>query len=157
MDKEYRFCYNGTKEMFINHCRYGSPDKRISNYPKGNFQNENYIISTTDNKVQFGIERAGHCGGYWFIPDILEFDDRIELVGIIQYFGPEDNRDSRTKRRDKIVVIVSTIILFPLICISKFIDFVGKISNKMTKEPKPKTKEDKLFDLMINHLGCTKV
>ena len=44
MDKEYRFCYNGTKEMFINHCRYGSPDKKISDYPEGNFQIKNYII-----------------------------------------------------------------------------------------------------------------
>ena len=52
MDKEYRFCYNGTKEMFINHCRYGSPEKKISDHHKGDFQIGNYIISTIDNKLK---------------------------------------------------------------------------------------------------------
>lgn len=144
MSEEYRFFYNGTKEMLLhqcNQCRY---------------INE-YIISTLGGEIKFGIGRAGHCAGYWFIPTICESDNGIELVGTIQYIGPEDNRDSRAKRKDKIVKVVATIILFPLICISKFVDFVKKITNKTPEEPKPKTKEEKLFDLMINHFGCTEV
>ena len=157
MDKEYRFCYNGTKEMFINHCRYGSPDKRISINPKGDFLIENYIISTIDNKIGFGIERAGHSGGYWFIPDIWEFDDRIELVGTIQYIGPEDTRDSKAKVRDKVIEVLFTIIFFPLFCLIKLFSFIEWIIGKIRKKPKPMTREGKLYKLMINHFGCSSV
>ena len=164
MDKEYRFCYNGTKEMFINHCRYGSPDKKISDYPKGNFQIKNYIISTIDNKLKFGIERSGHSGGNWYIPEIVEYDDRIELVGNIQYIGPKDNQDVRYKLEDKAIDCLLYILVAPFVlifsCIVKLVDcfkwLIGKISKK-TKQIKPKTTEDKLYDLMINHLGCTKI
>ena len=157
MDKEYRFCYKGTKEMFINHCRYGSPDKKISIYPKGNFQIENYIISTIDNKLKFGIERAGPSGGYWFIPDIWEFDDRIELVGMIQYIGPEDTRDSKTKAKYKAIEVLLAIIFSPVFCLCKVIYFVEWIIGKIRKKPKPMTREGKLYNLMINNLGCSSV
>ena len=157
MDKEYRFRYNGTKEMFINHCRYGSPDKKIGNNPKGDFQIENYIISTIDNEIGFGIDRAGHSGGYWFIPDVCEFDDKIELVGTIQYIGPKDTRDSKAKARDKVIEVLLTIIFLPLFCLFKLFNFIEWIIGKIKKKPKPMTREGKLIDLMVNHLGCTKV
>ena len=143
MDKEYRFCYNGTKEIF---------NQLLQKTTSGD-----YIISTIDGKISFGIERAGHSGGYWFVPDIVEYDDRIEMVGKIQYFGPEDHRNGKTKRKDKIREIVATIFLFPLICIFAIACFIAKVLNKMRKKPKPMTRYEKLLDLMKNHLGCTEV
>ena len=143
MDKEYRFCYNGTKEIF--------------NQLLQKTNSEDYIISTIDGKISFGIERAGHSGGYWFVPDIVEYDDRIELVGKIQYFGPEDHRNGKTKRKDKIWEIVATIFLFPLICIFAIVYFIEKALNKNEKKTKPMTRYEKLLDLMKNHLGCTEV
>ena len=143
MDKEYRFCYNGTKEIF--------------NQLLQKTNSEDYIISTIDGKISFGIERAGHSGGYWFVPDIVEYDDRIELVGKIQYFGPEDHRNGKTKRKVKIWEIVDTIFLFPLICIFAIVYFIEKALNKNEKKTKPMTRYEKLLDLMKNHLGCTEV
>ena len=143
MDKEYRFCYNGTKEIF--------------NQLLQKTNSKDYIISTIDGKISFGIERAGHSGGYWFVPDIVEYDDRIELVGKIQYFGPENHRNGKTKRKDKILEIVATIFLFPLICIFAIVHFIAKALNKMRKKTKPMTRYEKLLDLMKNHLGCAEV
>ena len=146
MDKEYRFCYNGTKEIF---------NQLLQKTTSGD-----YIISTLDGKISFGIERAGHSGGYWFVPDIVEYDDRIEMVGKIQYFGPEDHRNGKTKRKVKIWEIVATIFIFPLICIFAIAYFIEKVLNKMRKKPKkpkPMTRYEKLLDLMKNHLGCTEV
>lgn len=143
MDKEYRFCYHGTKEMFHQH---------LQNTPI-----RNYLISTLDGKISFGIERGGHGSGYWFVPDIVEYDDKIEIVGKIQYFGPEDTRDDKTKRRDKFFAIVATVFLFPLILVSTVVYYIVALLNKMRKNPKPMTREEKLLDFMKNHLGCTEV
>ena len=143
MDKEYRFCYNGTKEIF---------NQLLQKTTSGD-----YIISTLDGKISFGIERAGHSGGYWFVPDIVEYDDRIELVGKIQYFGPENHRNGKTKRKYKIWEIVADIFLFPLICIFAIVYFIEKALNKTRKKTKPMTRYEKLLDLMKNHLGCTEV
>ena len=107
MDKEYRFCYNGTKEMFINHCRYGSPDKRISINPKGDFQIENYIISTIDNKLKFGIERTGHSGGNWYIPEIVEYDNRIELVTCTITDGSTGSNTTFKAKRERHLSLIS--------------------------------------------------
>ena len=151
MSKEYRFCYHGTKEMLFhqcNQCRY---------------VNE-YIISTLGGKIEFGIERAGHSGGYWYTPDIIEYEDKIELVGTIQYIGPKSDQGYRSKLKDKIITVLLFIIFFPVALLTyliiKLIDFVKWLSAKISKKEKkmnPKTKEEKLYDLMINHLGCSNV
>ena len=154
MSKEYRFCYHGTKEMLFhqcNQCRY---------------INE-YIISTLGGKIEFGIERAGHSGGYWYTPNIIEYEDKIELVGTIQYIGPQSDQNSHSKLsklKDKIITVLLFIIFGPVALLTyliiKLIDFVKWLSAKISKKEKkmnPKTKEEKLNDLMINHLGCSKV
>jgi len=151
MSKEYRFCYHGTKEMLFhqcNQCRY---------------VNE-YIISTLGGKIEFGIERAGHSGGYWYTPNIIEYEDKIELVGTIQYIGPKSDQGYRSKLKDKIITVLLFIIIFPVVLLTyliiKLIDFVKWLSAKISKKEKkmnPKTKEEKLYDLMINHLGCSNV
>ncbi|MBP3401959.1 MAG: hypothetical protein J6K85_02760 [Clostridia bacterium] len=164
MDKEYRFCYNGTKEMFINHCRYGSPEKKISDHHKGNFQIGNYIISTIDNKLKFGIERTGHSGGNWYIPEIVEYDNRIELVGNIQYIGSKIDKVQGYKAKNKVIDVLLHILVVPFVliiwCIVKLVDFIKWLKGKISKKEqpvKPKTTEEKLYDLMINYLGCTEI
>ena len=104
MSKEYRFCYHGTKEMLFhqcNQCRY---------------VNE-YIISTLGGKIEFGIERAGHSGGYWYTPNIIEYEDKIELVGKIQYIGPQSDIGYRSKLKDKIITVLLFIIFFPVVSV----------------------------------------
>ena len=146
MSKEYRFCYHGTKEMLFhqcNQCRY---------------VNE-YIISTLGGKIEFGIERAGHSGGYWYTPNIIEYEDKIELVGTIQYIGPE-NSTTRTKTQkilDKIGLFLLSILLFPVLAIFFVISKIQWIIRKIRKQPNPKTTEDKLFDLMETRLNCQRV
>ena len=152
MSKEYRFCYHGTKEMLFHQCNQG----RYVNYV-----NE-YIISTLGGKIEFGIERAGHSDGYWYTPNIIEYEDKIELVGTIQYIGPKSDQGYRSKLKDKIITVLMDIIFFPVVLLThliiKLIDFVKWLSAKISKKEKkmkPKTKEEKLFDLMINQFGCS--
>ena len=151
MSEEYRFFYYGTKEMFFHQCN------------QCQYINE-YIIGTLDGEIKFGIERAGHSGGYWYTPTIIEYEDKIELVGTIQYIGPQSNQDNRSKLKDKIITALLFIISLPFVLlfygIVKLIDFIKWLSAKISKKEKKitlKTKEEKLSDLMINHLGCSKV
>ncbi len=120
---------------------------------------DDYIIEVLDDEIRFGIERAGHSGGNWFISKFSEKNNEIEFRGTIQYIGPE-NSSTRTKTQkifDKIELILLCILLFPVFVIFFIISKIEWLIRKMKKQPTSKTTEDKLLDLMEKRLNCQKV
>ncbi|MBR5136581.1 MAG: hypothetical protein IKV30_00970 [Clostridia bacterium] len=160
--KKYVFEFKGTKEEFI---------KKLDTYPKHNYYDGNkryifddYIVNIIGSTIQFGIERCGHSGGNWFIPYITEFEDRIEICGTIEYMLPVDNRSKFKKTTDKIQEIFLYIVLGPLVllvfALVKLISFIKWMIRKICHKPdapKPKTTEEKLFNLMENYFGCVRM
>ena len=149
MSQEYIFEYQGTKQMFFD---------SLKKYPNNNdtfFYFDNYIVKLLENEIHFGVERAGHSGGYWFIPQITEYENKIEFRGEIQYIGPVDNRTKFEKIKEGILIGFFAIILSPFILVVVLISmFYDRIVNR--KDKKFKTTDEKLFDLLENHLGCTR-
>ncbi len=150
MSKIYSFEFSGTKEMFLN---------LLSKFPNNNnsfYYFDDYIIAITENEMRFGIARGGHSGGYWFIPTIAEYDNKITFCGRIQYI------DSYTGERGVSIIInnIGNFLLFvlilPVIFIVKAYICLSRIVRKIIKRPKPKTEstEDRLFALMENYLNC---
>ncbi len=150
--KEYAFKFSGSKEAFLNHlCQLGNNNARRF------FYFDNYIVDIKDDGIHFGVERAGHSGGYWFISNFEEENSQIEFRGTIQYIGPENDRTRVQKFFDNLFVVLFCILAFPIILLLWVIGGVSEIINKMRKKPKPLTTEEKLFDLMENCLGCQRV
>ena len=107
------------------------------------------------DEVHFGIERAGHSGGFWFIPQIIEYENKIEFRGEIQYIGPVDNRKKFEKLKEGILTGLFTVLFLPFVLIVVLASMIyDKIVNR--KKDRIKTKEDKLFNLLENYLGCTR-
>ena len=148
MQKNYIFEFSGSKDELCNMITTKFPQQYLEYYVK------DYIIKLEDDQICFGIERSGHSGGNWFIPTITEFDDRIELCGKIQYIGPQYKRNKLQKITDCIGYALMFVLLFPIITVLWFYRFI--VLNKILKQPKPQTTEEKLFDLMENHLNCTR-
>jgi hypothetical protein len=53
---------------------------------------DDYIVKLVGDDIHFGVARGGHSGGYWFIPTITSFDNRIEFRGSIRYIGPDGEK-----------------------------------------------------------------
>ena len=153
MAKEYIFKYADSKESFLTILdSFHTNNSRFYYF-------DDYIIQVLDDEIQFGIERAGHSGGNWFISKFTEENDQIEFRGTIQYIGPE-NSTTRTKTQkilDKIGLFFLSILLFPILAIFFVISKIQWIIRKIRKIPNTKTTEDKLFDLMENRLNCQRV
>lgn len=149
--KEYAFRFDGSKEMFMNVLNpFHEEGRRV-------FYFDNYIVHVKHEGVHFGVERAGHSGGYWFISNFEEEDNQIEFRGTLQFIGPEDDRTNAQKFFDNFLVVLFCIFAFPIILVLWVIGGVSGIINKLRKKPKPLTTEEKLFDLMVNRLGCQRV
>lgn len=151
MSKEYVFEFQGTKEMFLD---------ILNQFPNsdGKFYYINdYIVKIMGDEIQFGVERVGYSGGYWFIPIITEFDNRIEFSGTVQYIGPNinENQGAIKKAIDKVGEFLLLILVLPIVLIFKLYTIIEWCIRKVCKrtEPKAKTTEDKLYDLMENHLN----
>lgn len=69
MLQEYVFEFPGAKEDFLNSLNRFSHNPSYSN---GTFFFDDYIVELIDEEIHFGIARAGHSGGYWFIPTITD-------------------------------------------------------------------------------------
>ncbi len=154
MSKDYIFEFNGTIQEFI---------KKLDLYPNnisfdGNkfYYFDDYIVKVVDNTIHFGVERCGHSGGNWFMPHVTEFNNRIEFCGTVKYYGPVDDRGKMQKVLDGIGYVLLFILLLPIIVIIRLYQVVAWVVRKLLKreEKMPKTTEEKLLDLMINHLGC---
>ncbi len=148
--KEYAFRFDGSKEQFMNVLNSSQEDNRRYFYIDG------YIVSVGLDEIEFGIE-GGHGFGNWFISKFEEENGQIEFRGTIRYYTAEDNRTKARKASDKFLLVLLGILTFPLLLVIWIFGAVSTIINKMRKKPKPLTTEEKLFDLMENHLGCQRV
>lgn len=150
MSKSYSFDFLGTKEKFLN---------QLNKYPNNNqkfFYFDDYIVEISDNEVRFGVARGGHSGGYWFVPTITELDGKTTFCGTIEYVDPYTNEKGIKKIINKIEEVLLWIILMPIIVVVKVYLFFLWLIRKIFKRSKPKEEslEDKLYNLMENHLGC---
>lgn len=155
MSKEYVFEFPGTKKDFLNILnRSPNHDYYSGNY----FYFNDYIVKLMDNEIHFGVERGGHSGGYWFIPTITEFSDRIEFRGTIRYIGPDNNRGPIKKAIDGIGDFLLLILVLPIVLIFKLYTLIEWAIRKICNRPKPKAKttEERLFNLMEGYFGCVR-
>ena len=155
MSKEYTFEFFGTKEEFM---RKIVPNGSYTYSPKTKvYYIDAYMISISGDEILFGIQRAGHSGGYWYAPTITESDDRIVFSGKIKYIGPEDHRSKPRKAVDKIFDICFTVLFSPLMLFLQLLVFVVWLVQKIAKHSdEPLTKEGCLFTLMEKHLCCVR-
>ena len=150
MSKSYSFDFLGTKENFLS---------QLNKYPNNNqkfFYFDDYIVEISDNEVRFGVARGGHSGGYWFVPTITEHGGKTAFCGTIEYNDPYTSEKGIKKIVNKIEKILLWIILIPIIIIVKVCLFFSWVVRKILKRTKSKEEslEDRLYNLMENHLGC---
>jgi len=162
MSQEYVFEFSGTKEDFFN---------KLECFPNNSEQFyyfDDYIVKVKNNEIHFGVQRAGHSGGYWFIPTITEYDDKIQFKGIIKYIGPEHNPTTDSKNLfkkciEKIGTVLWSVLLLPFVLavllIVGFCELFKWIIRKEWRNPKTKLKttEEKLTYLMEKHLDCIRI
>ena len=156
MSNKYTFEFSGTKEDFLNLLN-ASFNKPYSSFSGSFYYIDQYIIMLTDNEIHFGVERGGHSGGYWFIPQITELDDRTEFCGEIRYIGPENDRGRIGKVLDSVGGIILFLLLLPITMIIKLYTLINRVIRKICNRPQPiLTTEERLFDLMENYLSCVR-
>ena len=154
MSEEYCFEFPGTRDAF---------SKKLGMYPDNDrryFYFDDYIVERAGENYRFGVERAGHSGGYWFSPEITEREDKLVLRGKLRYSDPwseETGEKEQNKLADKLESILLFILLLPLIVIIKVVQWTRRLLHWVARRPLPKvlTTEEHLFDLMENYLGCT--
>ena len=152
MSKSYSFVFSGTKEMFLN---------QLNKYPNNNqkfFYFDDYIVELSNGDIRFGVARGGHSGGYWFVPTIAELYGKTTFCGTIEYNDPYTSEKGIKKIVNIIEEALLWIILIPIIIIVKVCLFFSWVVRKILKRTKPKEEslEDKLYNLMENHLNCTR-
>ena len=150
MSKSYSFEFLGTKEMFLNQLnKYPNNDEKF-------FYFNDYIVELSNGDIRFGVARGGHSGGYWFVPTITEIDGKTTFCGTIEYNDPYTSEKGIKKIVNKIEEVLLWIILIPIIIIMKVYLFFSWVVRKLFKRTKPREEslEDRLYNLMENHLGC---
>ena len=153
MSQEYRFEFLGTKEAFLNNLdRFSHNSYSNSTF----YYFDDYIVKQTDDEIHFGVARGGHSGGYWFIPTITEFDNRIEFCGTIRRVGGGNDPKDIKRVCNSIGDFMFMILLMPIVLVIKLYTLVEGFIRKIVNRPKPKAKanEERLFDLMENYCGC---
>ena len=138
--------------MFLNQLN------KYSNNSQSFFYFDDYIVELSNGEIRFGVARGGHSGGYWFVPTITEIDGKTTFCGTIEYIDPYTNEKGFKKIVNKIEEVLLWLILIPVIIIVKVCLFSSWVIRKIFKRTKPKEEslEDKLYNLMKNHLNCTR-
>ncbi|MBQ9691563.1 MAG: hypothetical protein IJV70_00220, partial [Clostridia bacterium] len=73
MSKMYVFKYIGSKESFLNTLNsFHTNNSRLYFF-------DDYIVEVLDDEIRFGVERAGHSGGNWFVSKFTEENNQIEF------------------------------------------------------------------------------
>lgn len=157
MAKEYVFEFSGTKEDFLNGLNRFSHDTSYSGDTFYYFH-DYIIINKIGDEIRFGVARGGHSSGYWFIPTITDLGDRLEFRGEIRYIGPNHDRSTFRKMIDGIGEFLLLVLLLPIVLVIRGYMFAEWLVRKICNRPKPKEKtpEEKLYELMENHLGCVR-
>ena len=154
MAKEYIFEFSGTKKDFLNSLNRFNHNV---SYSSGTFYYfDDYIVKLVGDEIHFGVARGGHSGGYWFVPTIIDFGEKMEFRGEIRYIGPNNNCSSYKKAIDSVGEFLLCILILPIVLIIRGYMFIEWLVRKIINRPKPKekTNEERLFDLMENHFGC---
>lgn len=152
MSKKYVFKFEGTKDAFF---------EILDSYPNNDgacYYLDEYMVKIVGDKIHFGIEQCGHSAGNWFVATITESDNHIEFSGKIEYIGSEGERSAVRKVLDKVEEGLLVIFLLPIILVFKLYKFIEWCVRKICKRtnPKERTTEDKLYDLMEHYLECVK-
>lgn len=150
MQKQYTFEFSGTKEMFLDVLN------KFQNNSNQYYYFDDYIVDNRDGEIRFGVQRAGHSGGYWFLPTITEYDGKTIFTGEMQYIDSYTNQEGTKKLINKIENIFFYILVMPIILIAIPILIVLWLKRKIFKKAEPKTTEECLFDLMERHLKCVR-
>ena len=99
---EYRYPYS--REKFIDNCI--TIDREV---------NEDYRIKFNgDDEILFGIERAGHSGGYWFKSRLIERENELHIIGEMILMD-SNNKKIEFSKKEKIKAMLKhnvDIILF---------------------------------------------
>ena len=87
---------------------------------------------------------------------ITELDGKTTFCGTIEYNNPYTSEKGIKKIVNKIEEVLLWIILIPIIIIVKVYLFFSWVVRKLFKRTKPREEslEDRLYNLMENHLGC---
>lgn len=151
MAKKYFFQFPGTEEDFL---------RSLSKYPNNHHNSyyiDDYIVRIENGEYKFGVARGGHSGGYWYLPEISTTDGLLCFSGKILYISPYYPEKGIKRVINTIGDHLLFIILLPLILIIKVCLLIALLFKKQKGAPKEVTTEDKLFDLMVNHLHCNEV
>lgn len=154
MKKEYVFEFSGTKEDFLDVL---NPFQHTTSLSDDEFYYfDDFIVKIVGEDIHFGVARGGHSSGYWFIPEIIENDGKTVFKGTIQYIGTNIVSNGKRSKWDDIVESILFVLLLPIFLIIKLYMFFDWAIRKIIRKPKSKEKttEERLYDLMENHLGC---
>ena len=156
MRKEYAFDFAGSKEDFMDVLNAFPNNTSYSGDKFYYF--DDFIVRINGEKIQFGVQRGGHSGGYWFVPTITEYNNRTEFSGKVEYIGPGREGGKTRKAIDIVGYALLFVLLLPIVLVALLCAYVKRIIERLVKGPKPKeeTTEEKLFDLMENYLHCVR-
>ena len=172
MSKKYTFEFRGTMEDFLN-VLDAIPAYRSNFGGKKHYSFDKYIVEIIDGEMRFGVNRAGYSDGYWYVPTVTEYPDRVVFCGEIRYMDAGHNSSNPPKPKNwsqRIGDAISLILFSPILLIAapflliiflfeSLYDFVRwtvcKILHLPNKPSNERKHKRKLNDLMQRHLHCT--
>lgn len=155
MAKNYCFEFSGTREDFLNTLN------EHPGYDNKFYYFDDYIVEIENGEYKFGVARGGHSGGYWYLPETSEKGGSLCFNGQIKHLSHHTTEKSTEKGIKKALHTIDEILflvfLLPFLLIIKCYSLIDLLIRKLKKVPKEMTIEEKLFDLMVNHLHCNEV
>jgi len=149
-EKEYTFVFDGTREALFCKARALQKANDASLHT-------NYLITVKEDEISFGIARAGHSGGYWFVPEITEAEGKILLHGTLRYVGPlpDENRTRLQKLKEALKTAFLLLLSLPFLLIFAIGHWIRRFFRWIARKPKlAVTTEERLYDLMGNYMQC---
>lgn len=129
--------------------------EKLKSYPMidgKTYRFDDYLVEVTDGSIRFGVEYAGHSGGYWYIPEITESDGKLVFSGKVKYENSYTRVSKLRQILNKIDEILLFILLLPLIVVFKLCQLLIRL---IRRRPKPEnTTEARLYHLMEDIFGC---
>ena len=173
MSKKYTFEFPGTMTEFL-HMLDAIPAYRSNFGGKKHCSFDGYIVDIIDGEIRFGVNRAGHSGGYWYVPTVTEYPDRVVFCGEIRYMdaGHNSSNPPKPKNRSQRIgdaiflilfspfLLIAALFLLIIVLFESLYDFVRwtvcKIFRLPDKPSNERKHKRKLNDLMQRHLHCVK-
>ena len=156
MPQEYIFEFSGTKADFLNHLK--SLHQGCTYSDDTFYYFDDYIVKLNGDDIQFGIARGSEHGGYWFIPTVTDFGNRIEFRGTIQYIEFHNESPSPIKKTfNKIGEYLLFVLILPLLLAFWLYTLIKRLTDKLSGSlvSQDETLENRLVNLMENRLRCT--